>query len=75
MPPDYLITVTVPIASADVVHTQIPPAVRERLVRAKNQAQAIKHVVADTLTVKVADTDDVMRVAGRGGKVEIAREA
>lgn len=44
----------------------------ERIVRAKNGASALKHVVADTITVRSAEIDDAMRLAGAGGKVEVA---
>lgn len=61
--PDYLI------------RTQLNQDTGERIVRAKNKAQAIAHVVADTLKVDVATTDDAMRIAGAGGKLEIAKDA
>ena len=71
--PDYLITATIP---GDGLHgpDRDIPRKRERLVRARNRAAAVAHVVADTLEVRVADTDDVMRVAQAGGKVEHAAE-
>lgn len=47
----------------------------ERIVRAKNEAAAIKHVVSDTITVRRAFVDDAMRLAGKGGVVETAAEA
>jgi hypothetical protein len=47
--------------------------VRERIVRAKNEAAALKHVVADTITIDRATIDDAMRLAGQGGKVEEAK--
>lgn len=59
--PDYLI-----ITSLDSDQK------RERIVRAKNEAQAIKHVVSDTLTVRRAEIDDAMRLASQGGTVETA---
>jgi hypothetical protein len=68
--PDYLITTALTAGPLE----DRKPIVVERLVRAKNQAQAIKHVVADTLTVAVAGIDDAMRIASAGGKVEIAKE-
>jgi len=64
--PDYLIKTTIPHEDT--------PAIRERLVRAKNQAAALKHVVADTIKVEPATIDDAMRIAGAGGKVEVAAE-
>lgn len=64
--PDYLIKTTIP--------GEKTPVVRERLVRAKNEAQAIRHVVTDTLTIDRASIDDAVRLAQAGGKVEIAAE-
>lgn len=66
--PDYLITTKIPGNKLDA------DASRERIVRAKNQAQAIKHVVADTLTCEVASIDDAMALARTGGMVELAKE-
>lgn len=63
--PDYLI----------VIHPNDQDDRRERIVRAKNKAQAIAHVVADTLKVDVASTDDAMRIGRAGGEVETAKEA
>lgn len=63
--PHYLITTTIPGEGA--------PVTRERLVNAKNEAAAIKHVVADTLTIRRAGIDDAMRLAGTT-KVENAQE-
>lgn len=69
MPPDYLITTIIPNAAplgtpggSAAVHK------RERIIRAKNEAQAIRHVVADTVTIDRATLDDAIRV----GKIEIA---
>lgn len=61
--PDYLISVTIP---GDT------PTTRERIVSAKTKAQAIAHVVADTVTAEVATTGDAMRIAAAGGKLEVA---
>lgn len=61
--PDYLITIN---PKSDER--------RERLVRASNKARAIAHVVADTLQVDVATTDDALRVGRAGGEVEVAKE-
>jgi hypothetical protein len=60
--PDYLIRTTIP---GDT------PATRERIVSAKTKAQAIAHVVADTLTIEVATTSDAMRIAAAGGALEV----
>jgi hypothetical protein len=67
MPPEYLVTCTIPNGSAEV-HK------RERIVRAKNEAAALKYVVADTITITRAGIDDAMRLAGQGAKVEQAGE-
>lgn len=66
--PDYLLKTTVP--TADHAKT----VQRERIVRAKNEAAAIKHVVADTISVDRATVDDAMRLAPAGVKVEVATE-
>ncbi len=63
--PDYLITTTIPGET---------PTQRERIVRADNEAKALKHVVADTILVKRATIDDAMRLAGAGVKLEVAAE-
>lgn len=65
--PDYLVKATI---SSDG-----KPATRERIVRAKNEAGALRHVVADTITIDRATIDDAMRLAGNGGVVEIADAA
>ena len=44
----------------------------ERIIRAKNEAAAVKFVVSDTITVRRAFVDDAMRPAGQGGVVEKA---
>ena len=44
----------------------------ERLVRAKNEARALSHVVKDTVKVQRATTDDVIRVRDAGGVLEQA---
>lgn len=63
--PDYLIITTIPGQT---------PAKRERIVRAANEAKALKHVVADTLKIERASIDDAMRLAGDGVKLETAAE-
>ncbi len=45
-----------------------------RLVRAKTQAEAIRHVVGNLYTCAVADTETVAHLAGDGVKVEDAKE-
>lgn len=63
MPPDYHVT------------TSIDKTKTERIVRAKNEAAAIRHVVADTLVIRRATVDDAMTLGAAGGKVETAEEA
>jgi hypothetical protein len=43
-----------------------------RVVKAKNAAQAVAHVVADMLSVEKAQADDYMQLASSGGKIEEA---
>lgn len=75
MPPDYVITTTIPDGPTKFTDEPQPGGLtRERLVRAPNKARAIAHVVADTLTCEVATIDDAMRIASAGGKVEIAED-
>lgn len=64
---DYLVRISTTPAAADA-----KPIITERLVRAKNQAQAIGHVVADSVTVAVADTEQIIRLATAGVKLEQA---
>jgi hypothetical protein len=62
--PDYLITTI--LRSAD----EATGVQRQRIVRAKNEAAALKHVVADTITITRATLDDAMRLSGEGVKIE-----
>jgi hypothetical protein len=61
--PDYLINV---IANRNEVAEP-----RERLVRAKNQAAALAHVVADTVTIERASTEDIIRLTKAGVEQEL----
>jgi len=45
-----------------------------RIVDAKNQARAIAHVVADTVTCTLAEPADFMALAKAGGDIEMAKE-
>lgn len=63
--PDYVVKFTLP-------GVEKPACVR--LVRAKNQAQALRHVTNDMVTLDVATTEDVMSVAAAGGALETAAE-
>jgi len=47
-----------------------PASGAPRLVRAPNQAQAIRHVAADMLVADVASQDDLVMMLGQGVKVE-----
>mgnify|MGYP000857511292 FL=1 len=47
----------------------------QRLVRAPNAAQAVRHVAADTLACDVATQDDLVVLIGRGVKVEASGTA
>lgn len=62
--PDYLITTTIKRADK--------PETIERLVRAKNEASALKHVITDTVSVDKATGDDYMRLAKLGIEIENA---
>lgn len=64
--PDYLVKTTIPNEDA--------PATRERIVRARNRAAALQHVVSDTISIEAASIDDAMRLAANGGKVETVVE-
>lgn len=50
----------------DAAGNEIPA----RLVRATNAARALRHVAADTLAVALASQDDLVRLLGKGIKVE-----
>lgn len=65
--PDYLVKTI--IAENDEKSTT---TMRERLVRAKNEARAIAHVVADTVSIDRASTDDVIRLTKEGVTMEQA---
>jgi hypothetical protein len=47
---------------------------RTRLVRAINQAQALRFVASDVFTVAVAKQDQLIELVGDGTKVEIAKD-
>lgn len=49
-----------------------PSAIQPRIVEAKNQSRALAFVVEDTLEVVLAQPNDFMELAGRGGKIEKA---
>lgn len=62
--PEYLLTITTRAAEK--------PIVTERIVRAKNEAAAVKHVVTDTIAVDRPSGDDYMRLAKLGVEIENA---
>ncbi len=66
--PDYRITVSVPVAT-DKQFEKI-----ERLVRAKNEARAIAHVVKDTVQIERCSADDLIRLTKAGVEIEVASE-
>jgi hypothetical protein len=80
--PDYAVKVTTKLAEtvkvqrvgqAEPDNIQVaPPQIIERLVRAKNEARAIAHVVKDTISIDRASTDDVIRLTQAGVKMEQA---
>lgn len=56
-----------------VVSQKAGDAALERLVRASNSIQALRHVVADTMTVTLATQDGLVRLIAAGVKVEDAK--
>lgn len=64
--PDYKVKISMNLDRSD------DPQTIERLVRAKNEARAIAHVVKDTITIARAETDDVIRLTQAGVKMEQA---
>jgi hypothetical protein len=46
-----------------------------RIVKAKNEARAVAHVVGDTIVTSLAGPDDFMALAKAGGEIEVAEEA
>lgn len=64
--PDYVLKIIATKATVD------QPIVTERLVRAKNEARAIAHIVKDTISIDRATVDDVVRLTKMGVEVEVA---
>jgi hypothetical protein len=58
--PDYCITISTKNETA------------ERLVRAKNEARAVAHIVKDTVKVERSQVDDVVRLTKAGVELEVA---
>ena len=65
--PDYLVTTKLTLISTEG-EIRKETAQVERIIRAKNEAQAIRHIIADTVTIDRATLDDAIRV----GKIETA---
>lgn len=63
--PDYLVTNHATVGDETLLV--------ERIVRAKNEARAIAHIVQDSVTVKRLSIDDAMRLGAEGVKVEVAQ--
>ena len=63
--PDYLVKTT-------VARMEAAGYVRERLVRAKNEARAVAHVVKDTVAIERASNDDIIRLTQAGVSMEVA---
>lgn len=53
-----------------LAHDEAGKPLRPRLVRAPNQAQALRHVTADSFDIEVATTSDMARLMPDGVKVE-----
>lgn len=65
--PDYLVTISIPEVGAD--HAM---AIRERIISAPNQPQAIAFAVQDSITCERLSVRDAMRLAKAGVEVESA---
>lgn len=52
--------------------TKPDEAGQNRLVRASNVAQSIRHVAKDQLVATVASQDDLVRLVGAGTVIEVA---
>ena len=65
--PDYLVTTKLTLISTEG-EIRKETAQVESISRAKNEAQAIRHIIADTVTIDRATLDDAIRV----GKIETA---
>lgn len=69
--PDYKMTVTTSVLDSESRDAGRQITI-ERLVRAKNEARAVAHVVADTVKVERASVDDVVRLTKAGVELETA---
>lgn len=63
--PAYHIVTRIPEIGADKA-----TAIRERMVEAKNEAAALKYVVADTITIDRLSTADAVRLGKAGIEIE-----
>lgn len=66
--PDYVVKITAPVDTGPHAET----VTTERLVRAKNQAQALAHVTDRMIAVSLAETEDIIRCAQNGVGLESA---
>jgi hypothetical protein len=66
--PVYLITLKIPDIGPDRID-----ALSERMVEAKNETAALKHVLADSVTVDRLSTADAVRLGAQGHEIEQAR--
>ena len=69
--PDYRIKITHQPTNAETLQ-EISV---ERLVRAKNEARAIAHVVKDTVQIERCSADDLIRLTKAGVEIEVAGDA
>lgn len=67
--PKYLVTIKNPVDASNSLNP-----VRERLVDAPNEARALRHVVDDTIEIRIATVEDAMRLAPAGVAIEKAAE-
>lgn len=75
--PDYIVRITTTqpaLRGANGLPADAEPVVTERLVRAKNQAQALGHVTDSIITVELAETEDIIRCAQAGVTLETAAQ-
>ena len=68
--PDYRVKITHQPTSAEMLQE----IAVERLVRAKNEARAIAHIVKDTMQIERCSADDLIRLTKLGIEVEQATE-
>ena len=69
--PDYRVKITHQPTRAETVQE----VAVERLVRAKNEARALAHVVKDTMQIERCNADDLIRLTKAGVEIEVAGDA